>query len=132
MFAKRVFFWSGVYGLAVLTPLYFLESRLNEIAPPPITHPEHFYGFVGVAVSWQVAFLVISRDPVRYRLMMVPAILEKLAFGVPVWILFGLGRVSAQTVGAGTIDLALGLLFLVAFLKTEAGTRMTVGPGRTP
>ena len=63
LFEKRVFFWSGVYGLVVLTPLYFLESRLNEISPPPIAHPEHFYGFVGVALSWQVAFLIISRDP---------------------------------------------------------------------
>ena len=118
VFAKRVFFWSGVYGLAVLTPLYFLESKLNELAPPPITHPEHFYGFLGAAVAWQVAFLVISRDPVRYRLLMIPAILEKLSYGVGGLALFAAGRIPAQAILGGTVDLVLGALFVVAFLKT--------------
>ena len=118
LFAKRVFFWSGVYGLVVLTPLYFLESTLNEVAPPPIAHPEHFYGFVGVALSWQVAFLIISRDPVRYRLLMIPAMLEKLSFGLGTWALFMMGRIPAQPVLGGTADLVLAVLFLAAFLKT--------------
>ena len=121
VFARRVFFWSGVYGVVVLTPLLFLESALNEMSPPAITHPEHFYGFVGVALSWQVAFLIISRDPARYRLMMIPSILEKLAFGIATWTLFSLGRISAQAVAGGTIDLLLGALFVMAFLRTAPG-----------
>jgi hypothetical protein len=61
VFAKRVFFRAGVYGLIVLVPLYFLEDRLGRIFPPPLTHPEDFYGFIGVALAWQLAFLTISR-----------------------------------------------------------------------
>jgi hypothetical protein len=32
-----------------------------------------------VALAWQVAFLIIARDVQRYRLFMLPAILEKLS-----------------------------------------------------
>ena len=67
IFARRVFLIAGIYGLLVLLPLYFMEARIGRDQPPAITHPEYFYGFLGVAVSWQVAFLVISRDPVRFR-----------------------------------------------------------------
>jgi hypothetical protein len=87
-FAKNVFKVAGIYGLLVLIPHYFLEKQLGIDFPPPITHPEHFYGFVGVALAWQFVFLLIARDPARYRLIMLPAILEKLAFGVPAMILY--------------------------------------------
>jgi hypothetical protein len=40
--------------------------------PPAITHPGFYYGFVSVGLAWQVAFFVIARDPVRFRLMMIP------------------------------------------------------------
>ena len=125
VFAKRVFFWSGVYGLVVLTPLYFLESTLNEMAPPPIAHPEYFYGFVGLALSWQVVFLIISRDPVRYRLLMIPSMLEKFSFGVGALVLFAAGRISVQTALSGTMDLALGALFVAAFLRTRRSDPQT-------
>jgi hypothetical protein len=54
-FAKYVFNIAGVYGLIVLTPQYFVERQIGVDYPPAITHPEYFYGFVGVAVSWQDA-----------------------------------------------------------------------------
>jgi hypothetical protein len=38
-FARRVFVAAGVYGLLVVTPLYFLEARIGEQQPPAITHP---------------------------------------------------------------------------------------------
>ena len=77
LFARRVFTVAGIYGLVVLVPFYFLERWLGENRPPAITHAEFYYGFAGVAVAWQVAFLIIGRDPVRYRLLMLPAILAK-------------------------------------------------------
>jgi hypothetical protein len=123
LFAKRVFFWSAVYGIVVLTPLYFIESRLNELFPPPITHPEHYYGFVGVTLTWHLAFILISRDPARFRPMMVPAVLEKFSFGMAAWVLLMLGRVSPPTVAAGTFDLVLGVLFVLAFFKTGPAVR---------
>ena len=117
-FARRVFFWAGVYGIVALAPLYFLEGRIARDFPPPVAHPEYFYGFVGVALAWQVLFLILSRDPVRYRAMMLPAILEKVAFGLAVWVLFLQGRLEPLTLGPASVDLFLAVLFVVAFLRT--------------
>ena len=117
-FARRVFLLAAVYGLIVLIPQYFLEARTGRDFPPPITHPEYYYGFVGVAVAWQFVFLTISRDPIRYRPLMVPAVLEKLAFGVPAIVLFLLGRLHAQMLAAGLLDLILGVLFMASYVRT--------------
>lgn len=118
-FAARIFVVAGVYGLAVLAPQYFLEAKLGRDFPPPITHPEHFYGFVGVALAWQLAFLLIARDPRRYRLFMLPAIAEKLAFGVAAPLLFLLGRAPAPVALFGGVDLLLAALFFAAFRATR-------------
>lgn len=116
--ARRVFFVAGIYGVIALLPMYFMEARLNRDFPPPIQHPEYFYGFVGVALAWQVLFLFVARDPVRFRPMMLPAILEKLSFGGAAWILFAQGRVTTLMLGPASIDLVLGGLFCIAFMKT--------------
>ena len=62
LFAKRVFFVAGVYGLVVLTPFYFLETKVGEISNQPVTHPEYYYGFLGVALalSWPAGLLVAA------------------------------------------------------------------------
>jgi hypothetical protein len=41
-----------IVGLLEIVPLYSYESTLN--------------GFLGVTLAWQVAFLVISRDPCAF------------------------------------------------------------------
>lgn len=115
-FARRVFLIAGIYGLAVLLPQYLLEDRLNRDYPPPITHPEYFYGFIGIAVAWQIAFLMISRDVVRFRPFMIPAILEKAAFGGAVIVLFAQGRAGGSVLAFGLLDLAIGALFAAAFI----------------
>ena len=120
VFAKRVFLIAGIYGLIVLLPQYVLLERNGRDFPPPITHQEYYYGFIGVAVVWQIVFLVLSKDPVRYRPMMIPAILEKVSFGIPVVALFMLNRVSGAMLGAAAVDLLLGSLFIVAYLGTPS------------
>ena len=121
-FAKRVYLIAGIYGLLVLLPQYFLEGKTGRDYPPAITHPEYFYGFIGVALAWQIAFLIISKDPVRYRPMMIPTILEKAGFGLAVPILYALGRVNAVMVGAAAIDLVLGVLFTISYIRTGASS----------
>jgi hypothetical protein len=121
-FARWVFRLAGIYGLIVLLPQYFLEERIGRDDPPPITHPEHFYAFLGVAVAWQVAFLVIAQDPIRYRPIMIPAILEKDGFAIAAPVLFALHRASGVVLGFGTMDLVLGILFLAAFRQTSPTT----------
>ena len=118
-FARRVYTVAGIYGLIVMLPQYFLEDRIGRDAPPPITHPEHFYGFIGVTVAWQIAFLVIGRDPRRLRALMPVTVLEKLAFAVPVALLWAKGRVGGSVLPFAAIDLLLGALFLVSYLRTK-------------
>ncbi|MGH8028600.1 MAG: hypothetical protein ACREO3_01565 [Arenimonas sp.] len=117
-FARRVFTGAAVYGLVALLPQYLLEERLGHDFPPAITHPEHFYGFIGVAIAWQFAFLVIARDPMRYRALMPVAALEKIAFGGAALVLYALGRIAWPVLGAGVVDLVLATLFLAAYRAT--------------
>jgi hypothetical protein len=49
IFAKTVFFVAGLWGLVVLTPLYFTFDLVGRLYPPPISHPDFYYGFIGVA-----------------------------------------------------------------------------------
>ena len=118
-FAKLVFRIAGIYGFFVLLPQYFSEDKTGRDFPPPITHPEYYYGFIGVALTWQLLFLLLSTDPVRYRLMMIPAMFEKIVFVVPVVILYYQDRASAIILGLSLVDLVLGSLFLIAYIKTR-------------
>ena len=112
---------AGVYGLIVLAPQLFLEGAVGRYDPPAVTHPEYFYGFVGVALAWQVAFLVIARDPQRLRPLMPVAALEKFVWAAATAVLFLGGRVSGAVFGFGMLDLCLGVLFLVCYRRTPGG-----------
>lgn len=124
--AQKVFTLAGIYGLIVLVPQYFLAARIGRDTPPDITHLEYFYGFIGVAVAWQFVFLLIGRDPGRYRPLMIPAVLEKLAFGVPAVILFAQGQLPGSVLFFGLLDLTLGALFVMSWRVTADAPR-TVG-----
>jgi hypothetical protein len=117
-FARRVFLFAAVIGLLILIPQYFMEGRIGRDYPPPITHPEHFYGFVGVGTVWQILFLIVARDPVRLRPVMLAAVLEKLSFGVPAIVLYLQGRLPAMIFGFGLFDLFLGVLFVISYRVT--------------
>jgi hypothetical protein len=119
-FARTVFLIAGIYGLLVMLPQYFLEGRIGRDTPPPISHPEFYYGFIGVTMAWQVLFLLISNDPLGYRAMMIPAVLEKAVFVTPIIILFLQGRIAPLMLAPAGLDLVLGILFVIAFLKTRS------------
>ena len=119
IFARRVFLIAAIYGFIVLLPQYFLEETIGRDTPPPITHPEYFYGFVGIALAWQVVFLLISRDPIRYRPLMLAAVIEKASFGLPAIALYVSGRLSGQMLAAGLLDLILGALFIASYRRTS-------------
>jgi hypothetical protein len=116
--ASRIFRWAGIYGLIVIAPMYFLEARIGQDYPPAITHPEYFYGFVGVTLAWQLVFLVMATDPARYRPLMLVAIIEKLSFGIAAPILLWMGRVPSMVCVGAAIDLLLAGLFLYAYRRT--------------
>lgn len=121
-FARIVFLVAGIYGVLVITPLYFLEAKTGRDTPPAITHPEFYYGFIGVGLAWQILFLLLSRDPARYRSMMIPSVLEKLGFGAAAIALYLQGRLATQILGSGLIDLLFAALFIAAYLKTPQET----------
>lgn len=118
--ARVVYLVAGVYGLLALVPQYVLEAKNGRDFPPPINHPEWFYGFVGVGVAWQLAFLLISRDPARYRPLMPVTFVEKLSYAVAVAVLFALGRTGAFVLATGAIDALLCALFVAAYVKTPS------------
>ena len=122
-FARIVFAVAAAYGLLVLLPLYFLRNAIAISAPPAITHPELYYGFVGVTVLWQLVFVLIATDPSRYRPLMLLAVLEKLAYTIPVVILYLQGEVSKTTAGQALVDPVLGIFFLAAYLNTRKRLR---------
>ena len=117
-FAKWVYRIAGIYGIAVLVPFYFIENNPQAIPLPPITHPEYYYGFVGLGLAWQVAFLIISTNPVKYRLLMLPSLIEKFSFAIAVAALLMSGRVGPYIIPGAAMDTLLGILFLVSYLKT--------------
>lgn len=125
-FAKLTFLIAGIYGLLVLLPLYFLEQQTGREYPPPITHPEYYYGFAGVAVAWQLAFILMSRDPVRYRPLMPAAMVEKAVFFVPAIVLYLQHRLSTSMLVGGCLDGVLGVLFLISYLKLRRSSWKTV------
>lgn len=66
----------GIYALVLLLPQYFLETRIGVDSPPAASaHPEFFYGFIGVAVAFQIVFLIISRDPYLERVVVTVCLL---------------------------------------------------------
>ena len=118
-FAKIIFLVAGIYGVALLAPLYFIFDMIGAQDPPPITHPAFFYGFAGLGLAWQVAFFIISRDPLRFRPMMIPSILEKIGYGGAVVVLYAQGRMHSQDLAFGIVDLVLAALFAAAFVMTK-------------
>jgi hypothetical protein len=129
--AKWVFLLAGVSGLLLVVPPYFLEAKTGEDYPPPVTHPEYYYGFFGVTLAWQVLFLVIASDPVRYRPAMLPAVLEKAGFALAIPVLYAAGRVAGVWLGFAAMDATWLVLFVAAFLRTPKEAPKEGGkPGR--
>jgi hypothetical protein len=118
-FAKIVFWIAGIWGVLVITPLYFMFDVIGRNDPPPITHPGFFYGFAGAALAWQVAFFLIAKDPLRHRPLMIPSVLEKLSYAAAVVLLVGQGRMHASDLVFGGVDLLLGILFVIAYFTTR-------------
>lgn len=119
-FARTVFVLAGIWGIVVLTPFYWLVDVTGRRYDPPSTYPHFFYGFFAVALAWQIAFLVIGSDPIRYRAFMIPAMLEKFGYVTTLAVLHAQGRVAPVDALAAVPDGLLGALFVVAFVRTRA------------
>ena len=128
VFARRVFLAAGIIGLIIVLPLLFSEAQRNIDYPPAITHPEFYYGFLTVTCAFQLVFLVISRDPVRYRMLMIPSMIEKFPFVIAIVWLYAEGRTDSTMLAASMLDLVWGILFVVSYMVTSPARRPPSAP----
>jgi hypothetical protein len=118
-FARIVFWIAGIWGVLVLTPLYFMFDLIGRQDPPPITHPAFYYGFVGAGLAWQIGFIIIATDPIRLRPLMIAGVIEKFSYGGALCVLSLQRRLHPSDLTFGVVDLLFGVLFVLAFLKTK-------------
>lgn len=126
-FARSVFILAGLWGIAVLTPLFFLVDVTGRPYQAPNDYPHFYYGFLAVAMAWQLAFLVIGSNPIRYRVLMILAFIEKAGYVITTTLLYSRGRIPAADANTALPDALLLVLFVVAFVKTRAS-----GPADLP
>jgi len=94
-FAKYVFWTAAVWGVLLLTPLYFVYDRIGVADQPPITHPGFYYGFLATALAWQALFAAIGSNPQRLAPIMPVAVLEKFGYAITVAALYAQQRMRA-------------------------------------
>lgn len=117
-FAKIVFWAAGIWGILVLSPLYFIFDLIGRQDPPPITHPGFYYGFVGAGLAWQLAFMIVATNPVRFRPLMLVAVFEKFSYAAALIVLYLQKRIHTSDLTFACVDLLFGVLFVVAYLRT--------------
>jgi len=122
-FARFVFIGAGIWGLAVLLPFYALVDITGRRYAAPVEYPHFFYGFFSVTLAWQLAFLLISSDPERYRALMPVGVVEKFSWVITLTVLHWQGRVAAIDMQSLWPDLILGALFIAAFVATRPAER---------
>ena len=125
-FAKVVFVCAGIWGIGVLTPLYWLVDVSGRRYGVPTEYPQFYYGFLSVAMAWQIAFLIIGSNPARFRMLMIPGMLEKLGYVVPLVVLYQQARVTWADAQAAVPDFVLAILMMLAFVKTRPSMTYTL------
>lgn len=116
--AKWTFLTAGVLGLLSTVPLLFTENAVG------VKQPEFYYGFVCLDICWQILYLFLSSDTVRYRPMMIPAFLAKGTGTIALTWLYLLARVSSQWIIIGAVDGVFAVLFLLAYWATRDGPKV--------
>jgi hypothetical protein len=124
LFAKRAFQVAGIYGATVILLGYvaYLLGFGDEASAVVTNRPEFVHGFFLVTFAWQIAFLIIATDPVRYRLLMLAAMIEKFPFTLAVLLLFAQGETTTMFLTLGLIDGVLGVLFGISYVLTDDST----------
>jgi hypothetical protein len=120
--AKWTFRTAGIFGLIVMVPLLFAEKLIVQIMPPAVNHPEFFYGFVILNICWQILYLFLAMDPIRYRPMMIPSFFAKASGPIALLWLYFQGRISSQWITTSILDGVFAILFVVSFLLTGPKT----------
>lgn len=122
LFAKRVFQAAAIWGIGLIGLVYAGYLAGFEQFDVYTNHTEYVHGFMLVTLAWQIAFLIIATNPVRYRLLMLAAMLEKFPFTLVTLILYATapaGEANPGILVAGLVDGLFGVLFAVSYVLTE-------------
>lgn len=119
-FAKIVFWSAGAWGVLIVAPMLFLFDMVGSQDPPPINHPQFYYGFATAALVWQFVYMTIAANPARFRPFMLLGMLAKLSYFAAVAVLYAQGRLSTRMLLISSPDALFGALFLAAYLRTKA------------
>ncbi len=127
MISRRAASWilnvAGIYGLIVIVPGFFSEAHYSGMFPPAVNHLEFYYGFYSVTFAWQLAYLMMARDPIAYRLLLIPAFFEKGLFPAFITWLYAAGRVSSMMFYMSWIDVVFLVLFVLIYLGVRPDAR---------
>ena len=127
--ARWIFGLAAVYGFVTLLPSY---GGLSEVAPDASADAVlFFHSFLSLAIAFQVLFAIIASDPRRHRLAMIPAMLDKIAFGIPVLLMRDISAAADFFVPFALIDLAFLPLFAIAFFACSGSTDSSIPVERT-
>jgi hypothetical protein len=124
-FARIVFGIAGAWGILILAPMFFLFNLVGRKDPPPITHPQFYFGFAAIALVFQFVFFVIASDPARYRPMIVPSVLEKASYVAVCVVLYMRGEATVAQMMTSGPDMLLGILFVRAYFTTRPVTSLS-------
>ena len=106
-FAKVVFWIAGGLGIPAAISMYFNPG------------PYYYYASIGPIIAWQFVFLLIGTNPARFRLIMLPAVLEKLIWLCTLVYFHLQGQLTAKELTANiAIHGTLGVLFAIAYART--------------
>jgi len=115
-FAKKVFLIAGVYGLMALVPQYFMEGRLSLRFPPPLTHPEHFYGFIWRGDRMAVRVLYNCAGCSAFAQLHVTCGIGETFLRCSHLGALREGLVTVPVLCAAAIDLLFAILFILAYV----------------
>ena len=102
--------------------MFFLEPVIAARNPPAITHPEFFYGFLGLAIAFQFLFALIAWQPRRLLAAMPAAVAEKCLYATMIGLLVVWHRLgNAGAAAFAAVDAVLGGLFLLSYLSLKQG-----------
>ena len=123
-FARWTFLIASIFGLLPVIP--FLRAALFD---EPDFLPEigsmglFFYIFIVQFVCWQIFYILISRDPARYRPLMILAFFVELIGAInPIWLYFYGYKLWILI---AILNILFALLFLVAFYLTGREARLS-------
>ena len=117
-FARKVFLAACAWGAVTLLPLPFLRGAIEQDGS--LSHPEYFYGFIGVCVVFQIIFYMVAQRPVYYRALIACCALEKVAFAGPAAVLVAAGHAAPSLLFFAAGDTFFLVLFLCAYYRLPA------------